>query len=879
MSSQRLAAAVAGALMSMNAADVRGETAPELRLGHRVVPLAQHVHLVLDADRPDYTGRVQIDVDVREAVREFRLHAEDMDLGRIAIAPAARSGSATAGAPLPLAATAGPLGLVTFAAERPLEPGKWRLDIEFANRYNTDATGLYRMTHDGSGYLFTQFEADDARHAFPCFDEPEYKIPWNMTIEVPAAHLAVFNTPIVRETPAGDRRRVEFAASKPLPTYLLAIATGPFETVDIPALGVPGRVITVRGQKHLTEFAVQTTPPLLRAAEEWFGQKYPFEKLDLIAVPEYWAGAMENPGAITYAATVLLIDPAAASVHQRRNLVRITAHELAHMWFGDLVTMQWWDDLWLNESFADWLGDKLAHQVYPEYRLDVSELASVHRIMAGDVRPSALAVHRPVKPGDNLFENIGTQYNKGKAVLGMFENWIGPESFQRGVRDYLAAHAWGNATANDLWTALGKSGKQDLAGAMSTFLSQPGVPRVQARLVDGGLELSQRRFLNHGVAAPPLEWRIPVAVRWSDGATVRTRTFLLDSPTKTFELGAEQPVRWLLPNANATGYYRWSLEPSQWTALIEHASELTTREKIDLLSNTSALLNTGELHGDQLLRTLSGFRDDADPLVIDAVIDVLAKVRTTFVSDDLAAAFAPYVRETLGPALTRFGFERRPGEAEAVSFVRPQLIAWLGDDGRDAGVRRRAVAIAQRYIDNPQAVDPAIASTCLQLAALDGDRALFDTYRERLETASVPAVRSRYLGALGCFRQSELAAAALRYAIEGALRPQEITTIPRAMLETDAGRDRVFHWMTQHYAAIVARLPEEFAGGMPNFGLSCDLERLAATEAFFALPEHQGRGTATTLARVGDATRDCAGLRRREGAAVAAFLNSPLGGR
>jgi alanyl aminopeptidase len=873
-----LSAAIASATFAGHTATTATAATSDLRLGHSVVPTAERIELVLDADKPDYTGRVHIDLDVRESVREFRLHAEDMTLDRITLVPAANADDPAAA--LTLTPTTGTIGLVTLAADRPLTPGAWVLRIDFANQYNTDATGLYRMQQDGAGYLFTQFEADDARQAFPCFDEPEFKIPWEMTIEVPPAHIAVFNTPVAEETRRPDRRRVVFAKSKPMPSYLLAIATGPLETVDIPDLGVPGRVITVRGQKHLAALAVQTTPPLLRAAERWFGQKYPYEKLDLLAVPEYWAGAMENPGAITYAANVLLVDSAAASVQQRRTLVRISAHELAHMWFGDLVTMRWWDDLWLNESFADWLGDKLAHEVYPEFRLDVTELSAVHNVMTNDARPSAQAIQRPIEPGDNLLENVGTQYNKGKAVLGMFEGWIGAETFQRGVREYLRAHAWGNASADDLWAALGRTSGQDLTSAMQTFLSQPSVPTVRARLLDDGrLELAQERTLNLGTQAEPLRWKIPVTVRWSDGGTVRTRTFLLDEPQRTFALESRGAVRWLLPNADALGYYRWSVPAAQWTALLEHTSELATRERIDIVSNTSALLNTGAIHGDDLLRTLARFRDDPDPLVISALVDALGKVHGAFVPDDLRDAFAPYVRETLGPALSRVGFDRKPDEAESVSLVRPSLVSWLGDHGQDPDVRARAATIARHYVEAPQSVDPALAATCLHLAALDGDRALFDTYRTQFETAKVPAVRSRYLGSLGYFRDPALVEAALRYALEGPLRPQELFSVTQGITQTESGRDRAFRWMTENYATLVARIPGEFAGFLPGYGSCCDLQRLEAAQAFFNDPEHQARGTVTTLAKVSDASRDCARLREREGASVAAYLQSAVGQR
>jgi alanyl aminopeptidase len=752
------------------------------------------------------------------------------------------------------------------------------LDIEFSNRFNTDATGLYRMEQEGAGYLFTQFEADDARRAFPCFDEPEFKIPWEMTIEVPAAHMAVFNTPIAKETPRGEFRRVEFVRSKPMSTYLLAIATGPLESIDIPDLGVPGRVVTVRGQKHLAGLAAQMAAPLLHGCERWFGQEYPFEKLDLLAVPEFWPGAMENPGAITFAARILLVDPAATSIQQRSGLARILAHELAHMWFGDLVTMRWWNDLWLNESFADWMGDKITHEVYPEFRTDVTELSSVHNVMTNDVRPSAQAIHREVAADANLLENVGVQYNKGKAVLGMFESWIGPQNFQRGVRDYLKEHEWGNATGDDLWAALGRVSGQDLTGAMRTFLSQPGVPMIRAQILDDGrLELQQERCLNLGTQAGPLAWRVPVMVRWSDGGTVRTRTFLLDKPKQSFALESKQPLRWLLPNAAANGYYRWSLPPVQWKTLLEHTSELEPRERIDTIANASALLNAGQLHGDELLRTLARFRDDTDPLVIDALVDALGRARGAFVPDELREAFAPYVRHTLGPALARFGLDRTPSEPETVSLVRPSLIEWLGDEGNDSAVRKRAAVEARRYVDAPQSVDPALATTWLQLAAIEGDRALFDTYRTQFENAKIPAVRNRFLGALGHFRDPKLQDAALRYALEGPLRSQEVLAITGGMTQTDAGRDRTLRWIMDNYDALSKRIAAEFVGFLPNYGTSCDVQRLEAVQAFFNDPAHQTRGTKSTLAKVSDATRDCARVREREGGAAATYLQATVG--
>ncbi len=337
-----------------------------VRLGSDVVPTAEAVSLTADPRSDDYSGSVVVDLQVKKATPTFRFHAEDMTLASLKLTKGNKAVDVTH--------AKGEDGTVLVTAAKPLQPGKYTLSIDFTNKYNRQAVGLYKMTvKDGTPYLFTQFEAIDARRAFPCWDEPGFKIPYELTLNIPEQYDAVSNTTVASESKSGGRKVIRFARTKPLPSYLIAVAVGEFESTPIEGMSVPGRVIAPKGQGRLTKLAAEITPPLLAALEKYFGSKHPFEKVDLIAVPEYWAGAMENPGAITYRDTVLLLDPAVATPAQRQNLIRVTAHELAHMWFGDLVTMEWWDDLWLNESFADWMGDKITDQVHPELGHAITE--------------------------------------------------------------------------------------------------------------------------------------------------------------------------------------------------------------------------------------------------------------------------------------------------------------------------------------------------------------------------------------------------------------------------------------------------------------------------------------------------------------------------
>lgn len=838
----------------------------DLRLGSDVVPVFESVDLRLDAGTPGYTGSVHVDLEVKRETDVIRFHAQDMTLETLRLSRGKEAVDTTH--------EAGEEGTVAVHTGHPMAPGTYALDIAFSDDFNTDAVGLYRMEQDGVGYAFTQFEANDARRAFPCWDEPGFKIPYRITLTVPRDHLAVTNTPVESETDAGDGwKRVVFKKTKPLPSYLLAVATGPLESVDIPGLGVPGRVITVRGQSKLAALAVQIAPPLLHALEAWFRMPYPYEKLDLIAVPEFWPGAMENAGAITFADRILLLDPATASAAQKRTLIRVTAHEMSHMWFGDLVTMAWWDDLWLNESFADWMGDKIANQVYPENHQDLATVQAAQEIMFNDARPSSEPIRRRMASDDNPLQGVGLAYNKGKAVLGMIEAWAGPEAFRDGVINYLKAHVWGNAAAGDLWTQLDETSGKDVSGPLAGFIEQPGYPLIDVSILEGGrIRLDQHRFHNDGSDLPDLAWQVPVGLRYAVHGDVRTRTVLLTGPSQTVELDGAPD--WIFPNLDARGYYRWTMPTTRLAELVRHAPEsLSAKERIALVSNLGGLLNADALGGDDYLRILASFAGDREPAVATTVLDAWETVEPALVSDQDRDAFAVYVRRALAPALERYGLKPRPGEDEAISLFRPRLVDWLGDAGRDPQILDRARSRARSFLEDPGSVDPALAGVYLNLAAHDGDRDLLEAYEQHFESAQAPADRRRYLAALGSFRKPEMRAEVLRYALEGPLRPQEILGILRDMNETPAGRDQVYRWMTEHYDTILGRIPPMLAAFLTFSASGCSAERLADARMFFAVPEHQTPGTERALRQVGDQVQDCLGLREREAGSVARYLD------
>lgn len=836
------------------------------RLGHAVVPTAQSVRLTLDPAKHAYSGEVAIELSAAAALDSFELNARGQRLERVTL-------SGPDGA-IPMTTGAAPHDRLVIRPARRIVAGSYTLDIVFTNDFDTRAASLYRLETGGDAYTFTQFEADDARGAFPCWDEPEFKIPWRVTLIVPDGQLAIANTPVERESVADGMRTVEFKVTKPLPSYLLAFAAGPLEAVPIPGMSVPGRVITVKGASAMAADVVRQTPLLLAALERYFGRPYPYEKLDLLAVPEFLYGAMENAGAITFADRNLLMDPNRSSVQQRRRLAEINAHELSHMWFGDLVTMEWWDDLWLNESFASWLGDKITQQVFPEFDSAVRELEGSGRALATDSRLSTRAIRQPVDQNVNLEQLADVlAYSKGQAVLGMFEHWMGQDVFRKGVIAYLDAHAFGSATASDLWSALAKASGRDVGAAMSTFLDQPGVPLVSAEPLAGGkVRLTQRRFLNYGSSAPdPQLWQIPVVLEFSEGGRSHTQSVLLTAAEQTVTLEGARLPAWIHPNADERGYYRWSL-PARDLDRLAAAGAMGTRERVGFLANAGALLDAGTLHGDEYLRTIERFRDDPQPEVVDAVAVALQRVKRAFVTPELQDAFARYVRETLGPAFRRVGYAATPGEPPSLTSLRGTLIGWLGDDGRDPGVLAHAQALARDYLRDPASIDPSLADAALRLAAIGGDVAFYDEIQKRFETARSPVERTRALTTLGSFRDPALLERTLAYALSGPLRPQELRFVSQGIGSDPRGEQRLFEWMTQHYAAIVSRVPPNFAAFMPFYASGCSAQRLEAARAFFASPEHSMTGTQQQLAKVADQVNDCVGLRGREGAAVAKYL-------
>ena len=456
------------------------QVVPDGKLPAGVTPLHYVLDLGIDANAGTTSSRVKIDVRLDAAQSEIWMHSREHVVSSVSVGGVSGTFKQV-----------NEQGVAHVVLDKPVGPGDVELTIVFTGVVQNSLEGLYKVTQGKDNYAFTQFETTHARQAFPCFDEPRFKTSFDVTLTIPKAHDAAGNTPEVkREDVGAGLQKYTFARTKPMPTYLLAWAVGPLDIVEakpIPANDVrksplPFRGIAVRGRGERLKYALEQTPKILKAQEEYMGSPYPYAKLDIVAVPDFGSGAMENIGLITFQETLLLLQPDAPT-SQRQWFAYVMAHELAHMWFGNLVTMPWWDDVWLNEAFATWFEIKAANEVYPEYNADVASLAWIQRAMGQDSLVSARQIRQPIVSHHDIpsaFDSI--TYEKGAGVITMFENYVGKKAFRTALQNYMKKHAFGTATTEDFLAALSDATSPEIGKAFNTFLTQPGIPMLKLSL-------------------------------------------------------------------------------------------------------------------------------------------------------------------------------------------------------------------------------------------------------------------------------------------------------------------------------------------------------------------------------------------------------------
>ena len=859
-----------------------------------VRPTASRLTFVVDPDAKGFRGTATLDLELTQPRAVLWLHGKDLEVSKVTLTP---EGGAPVAATWTLAHAS---GVAAVRPAQPVGPGKWTLTVEYKAPWGKGMQGLYVAREAGLSYAFTQFEAIDARTAFPSFDEPRFKIPFSVTLLVPKGLAAVANTPEVkRGAGEGGFDRVEFAPTRPIPSYLVAFAAGPLDIVDAGPIAanavrkepLPFRGVAPKGRGREMAYAMANTHGILKTLEEYLGVPYPYGKLDILAVPER-NGAMENPGAITFIESALLFDEKTASAEQKRRYAGVMAHELAHQWFGNLVTTAFWDDIWLNESFATWLGTRTTEAWDPRTEADLGLVGSVLRTMELDALASTRRIRQPIESVHdiaNAFDPI--TYQKGAGVLSMFERWLGPEVWRKGVNGYLTKHADGAAVGDDFFAAMSKAAGKDVAGAFRSFLDQPGLPVVDAALTcDAGgarLALKQSRFVPLGAKEMPAQsWQVPVCAKYEADGAVKEACTVLTAEAGTLALPAKRCPAWVLPNAEAAGYYRVGLDEAALTkvgAVAEKA--LTARDKLALASALRAGFDRGTTPASTVLRLLPLFAGDRHATVAMTAAPYLERAQEWLAGTAEEKAVAAYARKLYAPVLARLGYVRKAGEAEEQGALRRDAARMMAEVGRDPAVRKELASRGRAYLGikpgggfepgvvHPEALAPDLVEVALNTAAEEGGVPVFEAMVSHLGKAEDGRLRSRLLEAMGHARDDEAARRARDFALDERLRGPEVGGTIAAQMRSAPMREATWSWVQKRYDALEGRLSKKRAVGIANAAMSyCDEGKAKEVEAFFGPRAKEVEGAPRRVAQITEAVRVCAAQRAAHEGTMRAFF-------
>ncbi len=844
------------------------------RLPGDVVPSHYRITLAPDLKSATFEGEETIDVRVLKPTSNIVLNAAEIKFGEVTVTSesAAQTAKVT---------TDDKAEMATLELAKAVPAGPATIHIRFAGTLNDDLRGFYLSKTKQRNYAATQFEATDARRAFPSFDEPAMKATFDLSAVVDKGDTAISNSRIASDTPGpGEgKHTLKFATTPKMSTYLVALEVGDFQCLEGGADGIPIRVCATPDKKDLGRFALQSAEQILKYYDQYYGIQYPFQKLDLVALPDFGAGAMENTGDITYREEALLLDEQTAGVSQYKEIASVNAHEIAHQWFGDLVTMQWWDDIWLNEGFATWMTNKPLAAWKPEWSIWPNQ---------GPLSVDALKSTRPIHASGNeantplqimtLFDGIA--YGKTAAVLRMLESWLGEETFRKGVNQYLEQHAYGNTRAADFWNAMAKASGKPVDKVMPTWVEQAGAPMLGVKAQCTGnqttVELSQRRFFNDPEllkAGSPELWQIPVCIKTAAGENAHCE--LMTQKQQALKVNGCSP--WVFVNAGGRGYFWSAYSPELTSRLAEAAQQaLTPQERVSLLNDEWALARAGQHPIAQYLSLAQGMRSDHTRQVVQQIAD-----RVEFMSDYLVEtadqnAFRAWVRNQFRPMIKELGWSAKPGDSDDVKSVRATIIAALGASGRDPEVLRQAAEVAQQYRKDPASVDPNVGGVAVDLAALNGDAKLYDEYLQHMSQAKTPQELYTYMSALTRFSQPELAQRTLQLALSAEIKTQDMFRGFGGLLDNPETRDLTWAYFKSHWPEI-----QKKAGAAVGFGFGglassfCSEQAKQDVQQWFA--QHPDPGGPRALRQGLERLDTCVRIRHTQGPNLASWLKEHTG--
>ena len=817
---------------------------PKLRLDDAARPLKYAARISVNPADPTFKGAIDIDLKINHATDTLWLNATELTVDKASFT--------VGGATIPARIIAGGEDFVGFAVDKPLPPGAAKLHVEWKGPLSRkDDRGLFAQKEGDRWYAITQFEAIFARRVFPCFDEPNIKVPWQLTLEIPKALTAISNTTgVEQKSEHAGMKTIAFSPTPPLPTYLIAFAVGPYELVDAGSAGqkkIAVRVAAPFGRGKDAVYAAKNAPVFVELLEKYFGIPFPYDKLDNVAIPiTSTFGAMENAGMVTFALNILIAKPTAQSLHFERGFSETAAHEFAHQWFGDLVTTAWWDDIWLNESFASWMEAKIIDEWKPEWTHHTGFVDARAEALGSDTLVSARQVRQPIVSDDDIYNAFDAiTYQKGQSVLAMFEHFVGADKFRAGIHSYLLKHANGNATADDFIAAIaGAAARPDVTPAFKSFLDQPGAPMVDVTLACNAgrpatLHVKQQRFLPVGSKGSPNQtWQIPMCVRWhgADGKPQHSCT-LVTKREADIALGSQPGCpTWLLANDGELGYYRAAYGSDVLQKLLgpDGRTKLDLPETVGLLDDLHALVSAGRVALGDVLAMAPSLATDERRHVQRFVIGSLESLHEHLVPATLRPNYVRAVDKIYSDKAHALGWTAKPGDDEDTRLLRPQLVGLVANEGEDKKLESEAHALALKWLADRKAVSPDVAGTVLRVAARNGDRALFDKLHAEAKRAGDRHDRGLMLGAIGDFRDPAIAKAALQIVSSTEFDPRESMQILWGLSQEAATRQIGWDYLKANFDTMVKKLSGEQMSYAPFYAVSfCDEAHQRDMESFF----------------------------------------------
>ncbi|WNG40697.1 M1 family metallopeptidase [Archangium violaceum] len=753
------------------------------RLPLTIRPRRYAATLTLDMEAKSFTGQQTIELDLEKPSNEIILHAIALQLGEVTF----RAGNGKSFKPTELQPVQAS-ETVVLRFNEPLPQGAGALDVAWTGRFTEGLRGLYAAGKVAA----TQFEAADARRLFPCFDEPAFKARWALTVRVPPGLTTLANGALVKDEQDGNLRKLTFQETEVLSSYLVALVCGPLVgTPEEKVQGIPVRTWALPEKQHLTRFGQDAALAALPRLQDYFGLPYAFGKVDQVGIPDFEAGAMENAGLITYREIALLLDPATAPLSVQKRVAEVVTHELAHQWFGNWVTMVWWDDLWLNEAFATWMAYKIVNDWKPDWRVwldfDTGKAAALHLDALRSTHPIRGEVRNANEAGES-FDLI--TYEKGGAVLRMIEGFLGEEAFREGMRQYMRKHARSNAVADDLWKALANASSQPVLELANAWIGQSGFPLVSVALDGRTVTLSQQRYYSEPGVKSNERWPVPMVLRYAEAGGVREQRVLLREAQTKVTLEGSGEVKWLCANAGSTGFYRVQYDAAALERMSANLAALEPSERISLLADQWALARSGQATVAAFLELAGRFGGEEDDAVLDELVGRLAYVESRLVEGEEQERFRRWVEKLLGAGLKKLGWDSAPGESDRVKLRRAALVRAVGSVARSPEALAEARPRVERMLNGDKtALEPNLLDVAVGMVSRAGDRALYEKVLEKMPGEPDPATQRRYLMALTAFEDPTLAAEAQKLFFTEKVKMQDVASFMMGLMSNRTGRD------------------------------------------------------------------------------------------